>query len=48
MADTKTWEEADLQQLVQQKADEGLELDFKECGALQKTDGKKRELSKDV
>ena len=48
MAEHDTWQEADLLQLVSEQADESLELDFKESGALQKTDGKKRELSKDV
>lgn len=48
MAEPDTWQEADLLQLVSEKADESLELDFKEAGALQKTDGKKRDLSKDV
>ncbi len=48
MAEHDTWQEADLLQLVSEKADESLELDFKESGALQKTDGKKRDLSKDV
>lgn len=48
MAEHNDWQEADLLQLVAEQADESLELDFKESGALQKTDGKKRELSKDV
>jgi len=48
MADRQGWEEADLLQLVEEKADESLELDFKESAALQKTDAKKRDLSKDV
>ena len=48
MAEQDTWQEADLLQLVSEGADESLELDFKESGALQKTDGKKRDLSKDV
>ncbi|MCH8009124.1 MAG: ATP-binding protein [Chloroflexi bacterium] len=48
MAEQDTWQEADLLQLVSEQADESLELDFKESGALQKTDGKKRDLSKDV
>lgn len=48
MTEPWEWEESDLQSLVDNQASESLELDFKECGALAKTDGKKRELSKDV
>lgn len=48
MAEPKEWQESDLRHLVQEGADESLELDFKESAALQKTEGKKKELSKDV
>ncbi len=42
------WTERDLQQLVVDQIGESLTLDYKESGALQRTDGKKNELSKDV
>lgn len=48
MAEPWEWVEADLQALVDQRADEGPELDFKRCDAIQNTPGKKTELSKDV
>jgi len=34
--------------LIENEVKESLSLDYKECGALQRTDGKKNELSKDV
>jgi hypothetical protein len=42
------WDEADLQQLIHQKVDESLELEYKSSDALGTTDGKKNEISKDV
>lgn len=48
MIDPKDWKEADLIQLVADGVEESLELDYKACDALQNTDGKKNELSKDV
>jgi hypothetical protein len=42
------WQESDLFELIRQGVQEGLELDYKRCDALQKTDGKKAELSKDI
>ena len=48
MAEPREWQEADLIELVKQQADESSELDFKESDALQQTDGKRRELGKDV
>jgi hypothetical protein len=42
------WDEDDLLSLVQNAVKESLELDYKRCDSLQKTDGKKNELSKDV
>ena len=48
MAEKSEWQETDLMELVKQQADESSELDFKESGALQQTDGKRRELGKDV
>ena len=48
MSEPWEWVEADLKTLVENEASEDLELDFKECRALAKSDGKKRELAKDV
>lgn len=42
------WTEQDLLQLIKDQVGESLTLDYKESGALQRTDGKKNELSKDV
>jgi Putative DNA-binding domain len=42
------WQEEDLLDLIQTKHEEHIELDFKSAGALQSTDGKKSEISKDV
>jgi len=45
------WErrsEKDIQELVDNDVPESQELDYKACDALQKTDGKKNEVSKDV
>lgn len=42
------WTEHDLAQLVANQVAESLTLDYKASGALQKTDAKKNELSKDV
>lgn len=42
------WTEQDLLQLIVDQVGESLTLDYKESGALQRTDGKKNELSKDV
>ena len=48
MTDPKDWTEADLLRLINDGEEESLTLDYKACDALQKTDGKKREVSKDV
>ncbi|MEO6882892.1 MAG: ATP-binding protein [Bacteroidia bacterium] len=40
--------QADIDQLLRDKTEESLKLDYKESGALEKTDGKKKEISKDV
>lgn len=48
MTDPKKWEESDLQQLVDDGVEESLTLDYKACDALQKTDEKKIDVSKDV
>ncbi|MBC1268006.1 ATP-binding protein, partial [Trichormus variabilis FSR] len=42
------WEEEDIELLIQEGVQESLELDYKACEALQKTDAKRREISKDV
>ena len=40
--------QADIQALIDNEAEESIHLDFKAAAALGKTDGKKKELSKDV
>lgn len=42
------WIEADIQDLIINQRQESLELDYKACAALARTDPKKMELSKDV
>jgi Putative DNA-binding domain len=42
------WEESDVLNLIRDQEQESLILDYKSSDALQKTDGKKNELSKDV
>jgi hypothetical protein len=42
------WEEADLEQLIAVGRQEAIDLDYKASDALQKTEGKKTEISKDV
>lgn len=42
------WTEDDLIWLMHHKVQESIDLQYKACDALQKTDGKKREISKDV
>ena len=42
------WDEADVLRLISDQVQESLTLDYKECDALQKTEGKKNEISKDV
>lgn len=42
------WNEVDLMRLISDQVQESLTLDYKECDALQKTEGKKNEISKDV
>src|SRR5258708_2341586 len=48
MKEPNEWDEADLLRLVADGATESLELEFKSCGALEKSNEKKREVSKDV
>ena len=42
------WTEQDLLDLIEVRVQESVELDYKQCDALQKSDGKKNEISKDV
>jgi len=42
------WTEHDLLELISNQVTENLSLDYKECGALQRTEGKKGEVAKDV
>jgi Putative DNA-binding domain len=42
------WDETDIEALIRNRVQEDLFLDYKRCDALQKTDGKKNEVSKDV
>lgn len=42
------WEKIDVGKLIIDGVEESLHLDYKACGALAKTDGKKKEISKDV
>src|SRR5262245_7368986 len=42
------WEECDLQGMIAASVQESAFLDYKACDALQKTEGKKTEISKDV
>ena len=44
----RDWKEADILSLITNGVKESLELDYKQCASLQKTDGKKKEVSKDV
>ena len=42
------WTEEDLLELIKLEVQESLQLDYKRCDALQRTDAKKNEISKDV
>ncbi|CAE6724717.1 hypothetical protein R69658_01529 [Paraburkholderia aspalathi] len=42
------WTESDLLQLIELGVQESVQLDYKRCDALQRSDGKKNEISKDV
>ncbi len=46
MNQPESWEENDLLQLIENKAEESITLEFKRADALQPTDGKKAEISK--
>ena len=48
MKPPEQWEEKDILALVENKAEESIDLEFKSAGALARTDGHKREISKDV
>ena len=48
MKNPALWNENDLLQLIANRQEEGFQLDFKRADALQQTDPKKREISKDV
>lgn len=48
MKDVELWEESDIVQLISNKIEESLTLDFKRADSLQQSDGKKSEISKDV
>lgn len=44
----EVWDEARVQQYIDDGIEESLNLDYKAAGALGKTDGKRREITKDV
>lgn len=48
MKPPETWTEHDLDQLILQKQEENIELEFKSADALQQNDSRKAEISKDV
>src|SRR2546428_13386889 len=47
-ADASKWTEDDLLRLIANSVQENVQLDYKSFAALQNTDGKKNEISKDV
>ena len=47
-APSHKWTEEYIQGLIDSEAEESINLDYKACDALQKTEGKKRDISKDV
>lgn len=46
--DPQDWDESDLQSLIASQTEESIQLDYKRSESLDKTDGKKNEMSKDV
>ncbi len=44
----ETWDEGRVQQYIDDGVEESLNLDYKAAGALAKTDGKRKEITKDV
>ena len=45
---SKDWKKEDVEELIKDGVEENLSLEYKSCGALGKTDEKKKEISKDV
>ncbi len=45
---SRDWDEADIRSLISDGVPESVNLDYKESAALGKTDGRKKEISKDV
>jgi predicted HTH transcriptional regulator len=43
-----SWDQKKLKALIEQKIEESLNLEFKDGAALENTDAKKREITKDV
>src|SRR5690348_4777295 len=48
MKNSWEWDEEDLFELVKTGTQESIELDFKDSASLQRTDSKKKDISKDV
>jgi hypothetical protein len=48
MSDIENWDEATVQTMIANQVTENLQLEFKQSDALGRSDGKKREISKDV
>ena len=48
MKPSQEWLESDIIQMINNQEKESLNLDYKACGSLAKTDGKKTEVSKDI
>src|SRR2546421_204639 len=48
MKEPQNWDENDILDLIKNQVQESLTLEYKECGALEKTDRKKNDISKDV
>jgi len=48
MKNSWLWDEVDIKSLIANGVQESLTLDYKRCDSLQKSEGKKREISKDV
>ena len=46
--DASRWTESDPNQLISNSIQENVQLDYKACAALQSTEGKKTEISKDI
>src|SRR6266508_1634840 len=45
---SKVWNQAAIQEYIDQEREESLTLDYKAAGSLAKTDGKRAEITKDV